>query len=63
MPMSRCWPIALEGGTYCTALEHRTVVVVDVLELKAMEQKMVTVKAEEMAQSITTDGHVAWPLL
>ena len=50
---------SLEGGTYCTAFEHRTIVVVDVLELKAMEQKMVTVKAEEMAQSITTNGRVA----
>jgi outer membrane protein OmpA-like peptidoglycan-associated protein len=45
--------------TYCKALENRTIVVVDVLELKAMEQKMVTVKAEEMAQSITTNGRVA----
>ncbi|MES2950361.1 MAG: OmpA family protein [Pseudomonadota bacterium] len=50
---------SLNGGTYCKALENRTIVVVDVLELKAMEQKMVTVKAEEMAQSITTTGHVA----
>ena len=49
----------LDGGTYCKAFENRTIVVVDVLELKAMEQKMVTVKAEEMAQSITTNGRVA----
>ncbi len=50
---------SLVGGNYCKALENRTIVVVDALELKAMEQKMVTVKAEEMAQSITTTGHVA----
>lgn len=50
---------SLNGGTYCKALENRTVVVLDVLELKAMEQKMVTVKAEEMAQSITATGRVA----
>lgn len=50
---------SLNGGSYCKALETRTIVVVDVLELKAMEQKMVTVKAEEMAQSISTTGRVA----
>ena len=46
-------------STYCRAFEGRTVIVVDVLELKVMEQKMVTVKAEEMAQSITANGRVA----
>lgn len=50
---------SLNGGTYCKALENRTIMVVDVLELKAMEQKMVTVKAEEMAQSISSAGRVA----
>ena len=50
---------SLKGGTYCKALDNRTIVVLDVLELKAMEQKMVTVKAEEMAQSISTTGRVA----
>ena len=48
-----------KGGSYCKVFENRTVVAVDVLELKAMEQKMVTVKAEEMAQSINTSGRVA----
>lgn len=33
--------------------------VVDVMELKAMAQKMVTVKAAEMAQAINTQGRVA----
>ena len=50
---------AVGDTTYCKAFANRTVVVVDVLELKAMEQQMVTVKAEEMAQSITTNGRVA----
>jgi outer membrane protein OmpA-like peptidoglycan-associated protein len=50
---------AVGDTTYCKAFERRTIVVLDVLELKAMEQKMVTVKAEEMAQSITTNGRVA----
>lgn len=46
-------------STYCRAFTNRTVVVVDILESKAMEHKMVTVKAEEMAQSIQVNGRVA----
>ena len=37
----------------------RTVAVVDILEVKGMETKMVTVKAEEMAQAISKNGSVA----
>ena len=44
---------------YCKAFNNRTIVVVDVLELKAMQQKMVTVKAEEMSQAISANGRVA----
>lgn len=44
---------------YCKALAGRTIVVVDLIELKAMEQKMVSVKAEEMAQAINATGRVA----
>ncbi len=43
----------------CTVLKDRTVAVVDVLESKAMEEKMVVVKAEEMASEIDTQGSVA----
>lgn len=50
---------SLKDDLYCKAFNTRTIVVVDVLELKAMEQKMVTLKAEEMAQSIATAGRVA----
>jgi len=50
---------SVKDNSYCKAFNNRTVVVVDVLELKAMEQKMVTVKAEEMAQTITASGHIA----
>lgn len=50
---------SLKEDSYCKAFADRTVVVVDVLEQKAMEQKMVTVKAEEMAQAINTTGRVA----
>lgn len=48
-----------KDGTYCKAFTNRTIVVVDVVEMKAMEQKMVTVKAEEMVQAINTQGRVA----
>jgi outer membrane protein OmpA-like peptidoglycan-associated protein len=44
---------------YCKAFNNRTIVVADVLEVKAMQQKMVTVKAEEMSQAINANGRVA----
>lgn len=44
---------------YCKALNGRTVAVVVTLEAKAREQKMVTVKASEMAQAIASGGKVA----
>jgi outer membrane protein OmpA-like peptidoglycan-associated protein len=48
-----------KGGSYCTVFADRTVVVVDLVERKAMEQKMVTLKAEEMQQSMAASGRVA----
>lgn len=48
-----------DGGNYCKAFTNRTIAAVDVIELKAMEQKMVTVKAEEMAQAMNANGRVA----
>ncbi len=48
-----------DGGNYCSAFNERTIAAVDVIERKAMEQKMVTIKAEEMAQAINTNGRVA----
>lgn len=50
---------SVNDNRYCKTYNGRTVVVVDVLEQKAMEQKMVTVKAEEMAQAINSTGRVA----
>jgi OOP family OmpA-OmpF porin len=44
---------------YCKAFNQRTIVSVDVLELKAREEKMVTVTAAEMSQSIASTGRVA----
>jgi outer membrane protein OmpA-like peptidoglycan-associated protein len=43
----------------CSGLNGRTVVVVDIIEAKDREKKMVTVDAGEMARSIDTTGRVA----
>jgi OOP family OmpA-OmpF porin len=45
--------------TYCKAFTGRTIAVVDVLELKAREQKMVTVSAADMGSAIASTGRVA----
>lgn len=50
---------SLKDDLYCKAFNDRTIVIVDLLEQQAMAQKMVTVKAEEMAQAISTAGRVA----
>lgn len=44
---------------YCEAFSNRVIVIVDVLELKAREQKMVTVSAAEMSTTIAQTGRVA----
>ena len=44
---------------YCKALNERTVALVVTLEAKAREQKMVAVKASELAQSINATGKIA----
>jgi OmpA-OmpF porin, OOP family len=44
---------------YCKAFNQRVVAVVDVLELKAREDKMVTVTAAEMSNAIAQTGRVA----
>ena len=43
----------------CNAFNGRTVAVVDLVEAKAREQKMVTVQAGEMAQAISAEGRIA----
>lgn len=47
------------AGATCSALNRRTIAVVDVIESKAMEQKMVTVSAREIAGSISASGSIA----
>jgi outer membrane protein OmpA-like peptidoglycan-associated protein len=49
----------LKGGSFCKALAGRTVAVVDLVEAKAREHKMVTVDAPEMARSIAATGRIA----
>ncbi|MGH9159090.1 MAG: OmpA family protein [Vicinamibacteraceae bacterium] len=50
---------SLKGGTYCEAFNGRTIAVVDIVEGKAREAKMVTVAADEMAKAISTEGRIA----
>jgi outer membrane protein OmpA-like peptidoglycan-associated protein len=46
-------------ATYCDAFAGRTGAIVDIVEPKQREQKMVTVKADEMAKKISATGSVA----
>lgn len=47
------------GTGSCRTLKDRTIAVVDILEVKTMKAKMVTVKAEEMAEEISKKGSVS----
>jgi OOP family OmpA-OmpF porin len=47
------------SNQYCQALNDRTIAIVDVIEAKEREQKMVTVQASEMAKSIAGTGRIA----
>jgi len=44
---------------YCKAFNGRVVAIIDVLELKAREEKMVSVSAADMSAAITNTGRVA----
>ena len=48
-----------EKADACFAFNGRTVAVVDLVEAKAREQKMVTVQAGEMAKAISNEGRIA----
>ena len=50
---------APDTNEVCFALNARTIAVVDIIEAKARETRMVTVAAGEMAKSITSTGRVA----
>lgn len=49
----------INSGTYCKALNGRTVALVHVVEPKSREQRMVTVKAEQMARAIDAEGSIS----
>ncbi len=51
--------VAPDRNDSCNALNGRTVAVVDIIEAKEREKKMVTVNAGEMAKSIDATGRVA----
>jgi outer membrane protein OmpA-like peptidoglycan-associated protein len=50
---------ALPDPAYCPPLRGRTFAMVDVVSAKARENKMVTVRAADMAEAITSKGKVA----
>ena len=49
----------LHDELYCKEFNTRTIAMVDIIQGKAREQKMVTVNAEEMASKIANTGSVA----
>lgn len=49
----------VKDDLYCKAFNERTVALVHIIEPKPREQKMVVVKADEMARSIGSTGRVA----
>ncbi|GAB1409369.1 OmpA family protein [Desulfovibrionales bacterium] len=49
----------LQDTLYCKAFDGRTIAIVDIVEGKAREKKMVLVQAEEMATQISTTGSIA----
>lgn len=49
----------LKGGLYCSALRGRTIAIVAIAEPKSLERRMVTVKAADMAQAISSRGRIA----
>ncbi len=49
----------LKAGNYCGAFDKRTVAIVDLIQPKQREQKMVTVHADEMARKISATGSIA----
>ena len=51
--------VSPEGRDPCRAFNGRTIAVVDIVEAKEREKKMVTVDAGEMAKSIDSTGRVA----
>jgi len=49
----------LKGGSFCKAFNDRTIAIVDLVETREREQKMVTVKADAMDREIAASGSIA----
>ena len=49
----------LKDDLYCKAFNGRTIAVIDIVEGKPREQKMITVTSAEMAKEISSNGSVA----
>ena len=47
------------GGSFCKAFNNRTIAVVDVFQIKKLEQKMVVIKADKMKKDIDHNGKIA----
>jgi outer membrane protein OmpA-like peptidoglycan-associated protein len=48
-----------DGGSYCGAFNGRSVAVVQIVDPKKRDQKMVVIKADEMAKAIGDNGRIA----
>jgi outer membrane protein OmpA-like peptidoglycan-associated protein len=53
------YTLKVGSNRYCEALNERMIAIVDIVEAKEREQKMVTVQASEMAKSIAGTGRIA----
>lgn len=49
----------VSDDSFCNAFNNRTVAVVDALQVKEREQKMVVIKADEMSKKIHSEGKIA----
>jgi len=49
----------VKNGSFCEAFAKRTIAVVDVIQIKEREQKMVVIKADEMTKKIEAEGKIA----
>jgi outer membrane protein OmpA-like peptidoglycan-associated protein len=49
----------LKNDSYCSAFDGRTIAIIDIIESKDMEHKMVTIKADEMSKQISSHGKIA----
>ena len=50
---------SVTDDAFCKAFNNRTIAVVDVVQIKEREQKMVVIKADEMTKKIEAEGKIA----